>query len=162
MIGPFSGSVAPWHWGKRRWQRWRQPRSGRRTHEPRGGPPLRGQVLQVPITDSSCNSESMRIFASGCVMSRANAKDMLEMYLASPEDAYHPYASPLHAENFADLPPALVIAGDNDVLLVEGLAYAGRLIKAGRPCETLGWKTPAEAFNEHLLLLQQAGVASID
>jgi hypothetical protein len=29
-----------------------------------------------------------------------------------------------------------------------------------RPRKTLGWKTPAETLNEHLLLLQQAGVAT--
>jgi IS30 family transposase len=31
-----------------------------------------------------------------------------------------------------------------------------------RPRKTLGWRTPAEALNEHLLLAQQAGVATID
>ena len=31
-----------------------------------------------------------------------------------------------------------------------------------RPRKTLGWKTPAEALNEYLHSLQQAGVATID
>ena len=39
---------------------------------------------------------------------------------------------------------------------IEAVAYALNT----RPRKALGWKTPAEAINEHLLLLQQAGVAS--
>ncbi len=39
---------------------------------------------------------------------------------------------------------------------IEAIAHALNT----RPRKTLGWKTPAEAFNEHLLLLEQADVAS--
>jgi IS30 family transposase len=39
---------------------------------------------------------------------------------------------------------------------IEAVAHALN----SRPRKTLGWRTPAEAFDEHLLLLQQAGVAS--
>jgi IS30 family transposase len=31
-----------------------------------------------------------------------------------------------------------------------------------RPRKILGWKTPAEALNEHLLLTEQGGVATTD
>ena len=40
-----------------------------------------------------------------------------------------------------------------------GLGLAATL--NNRPREVLGWKTPAEAFNGHLLSLQEAGVATI-
>lgn len=39
---------------------------------------------------------------------------------------------------------------------LEAIAYALN----SRPRKTLGWKTPAEALNEHLLSLQEAGVAT--
>jgi acetyl esterase len=96
----------------------------------RNGPDLRAQLLQVPVTDSSCNSRSMRTFASGYVMSRQHAQDMWEMYLDAPADAYNPYASPLHALDVSGLPPALVVVGEYDVLRDEGLAYAERLVRA--------------------------------
>ncbi|WP_432972213.1 alpha/beta hydrolase [Dactylosporangium sp. CA-233914] len=97
----------------------------------RGETPLRGQVLNIPVTDSSCDSESLRLFAEGYVMTRQNAIEMWDMYLASPADAYEPYASPMHARDLRGLPPALVVLGDYDVLRDEGMAYARRLADDG-------------------------------
>ena len=45
-----------------------------------------------------------------------------------------------------------------DVEEIEAVAAALN----SRPRKTLGWKTPAEALDERLLLVQQAGVATTD
>ncbi|WP_236791805.1 alpha/beta hydrolase [Amycolatopsis sp. GM8] len=97
----------------------------------RGGPAIAGQVLNIPAVDSGCSTESMRLFAEGYVMTRRNALEMWEMYLASQADAYEPYASPVHASDLSGLPPALVLLGDYDPLRDEGIAYARRLIDEG-------------------------------
>ncbi|GAA1835934.1 alpha/beta hydrolase [Pseudonocardia ailaonensis] len=97
----------------------------------RGGPAISAQVLNIPAVDSGCSSESLRVFAEGYVMTRQNALEMWDMYLATPADAHDPYASPIHATDLSGLPPALVVLGDYDVLRDEGIAYARRLVDDG-------------------------------
>jgi acetyl esterase len=52
-------------------------------------------------------------------------------YLQKKGDGFNPLASPLFATDLVDLPPALIIAAENDVLLVEDEQYARRLLAAG-------------------------------
>ena len=52
-------------------------------------------------------------------------------YIKDEGEAYHPYVSPLRAENLNDLPPALIITAEYDPLCDEGEAYGKRLQEAG-------------------------------
>jgi acetyl esterase len=52
-------------------------------------------------------------------------------YLARAEDATHPYAAPLHAEDFSGLPPACIAAAWFDILRDDSMLYAERLRAAG-------------------------------
>jgi acetyl esterase len=56
-------------------------------------------------------------------------------YLAKKEDAHHPLASPIYAQDVENLPPALVIAAEYDLLCKEDQFYAEKLQQAGN--ETL-------------------------
>jgi len=51
----------------------------------------------------------------------------LSLYFSKPEDAHHPYASPMAAEDHTGLPPALVILADQDRLMPSGRAYAEKI-----------------------------------
>ena len=52
-------------------------------------------------------------------------------YLRDASDAHNPLASPLLAEDLSDLPPALIITAEKDVLRDEGEAYGRNLNAAG-------------------------------
>lgn len=97
----------------------------------RGGPALRGQAVQIPCLDSSCNTVSHRLYATGYGTALDRWQKMWATYLRDPMDMYNPYASPVHAASFADLPPALITVGDYDSLRDDGLIYAERLSEAG-------------------------------
>ncbi len=97
-----------------------------------GGPVLALQVLVYPVTNlDSFDTPSYQDFADGYYLTRAEMEWFRAHYLAKPEDARNPYASPLLAADLRGLPPALVITAECDTLRDEGEAYARRMASAG-------------------------------
>lgn len=94
-----------------------------------------GQVLFYPVTDASFDTGSYHQFAEGYFLRRDAMQWFWDQYTTDPAQRGEVTASPLRAtvEQLADLPPALVITGEADVLRDEGEAYANKLRQAGVP-----------------------------
>lgn len=101
----------------------------------RGGPKISYQVLLYPVTDANFETESYNEFAQGLWLSKEAMKWFWEAYLPNGKEREQYTVSPLRApvEQLKDLPPALVITNEYDVLRDEGEAYAHKLIEAGVP-----------------------------
>ena len=98
----------------------------------RGGPQIVYQLLAYPATDlSSLDTESYRKYGTGHGLTKARVEMRRDSYLRTPEDRFNPYASPLLAKDMTNLPPALIITGEYDVVRDEGEAYAKRLTQTG-------------------------------
>ncbi len=98
----------------------------------RGGPHLIFQLLAYPSTNlATLETDSYRTFAKGYGLTKFHAQWFCKQYLAQPGDGAHPYASPLLAPDLGNLPPALVLTGEYDVLRDDGEAYAKRLKDEG-------------------------------
>jgi acetyl esterase len=101
----------------------------------RGDVTFRQQVLFYPVTDANFDTESYLKFAEGYFLGREGMKWFWDQYTTDPAQRAEITASPLRAslEELKDLPPALVITGEADVLRDEGEAYAAKLRQAGVP-----------------------------
>lgn len=97
------------------------------------GPQIALQVLFIPATDASVDTESYHEFGTGRFLARDFMKYGWDLYAPDEKTRNSPYVSPLRASNeeLKGLPPALVITAENDPLRDEGEAYARKLKDAG-------------------------------
>jgi acetyl esterase len=106
----------------------------RRDRDAGGAPPLRLQVLLLPITDGAMDTPSYAENADGCYLTAAGMRWYLDHYLGGA-DPLHPDVSPLRAGDVGGLPPAFVLTAEFDPLRDEAEAYADRLRSAGVPTD---------------------------
>ena len=99
----------------------------------RRGPKIDLQVLFYPVTDDNFATESYKRFTDGPWLTKAAMEWFWNAYLPDHAKRKEVTAAPLKAslDELRDLPDALVIVGENDVLRDEGEAYARKLSNAG-------------------------------
>lgn len=99
----------------------------------RSGPKIDYQVLFYPVTNANFETKSYNEFANGYWLSKEAMKWFWNAYLPDEDERKKYTASPLLAstKQLKDLPPALIVTNEFDVLRDEGEAYAHKLIQAG-------------------------------
>ncbi|NRS15415.1 alpha/beta hydrolase [Brevibacillus sp. HB1.4B] len=101
------------------------------------GPAIKAQVLIYPVTDMRFDSPSYMEFQEGFGLNRDLMLWFSNRYINHEYDKGNPYVAPLSARDLSNLPPAIVITAECDVLRDEGIAYAERLKNAGVKVEAV-------------------------
>jgi acetyl esterase len=99
----------------------------------RRGPKIDLQILLYPVTDIRLDTASYRRFAEGPWLTRTTMQQFWDVYLPQSDRGQGDPAVPLEItiDRLRDLPEALVLLAENDVLHDEGEAYARKLADAG-------------------------------
>lgn len=96
------------------------------------GPMIHKQLLYYPVTNDNFNTCSYLQFATGYYLYRNQMKWFWNQYLPNLSKRNSIYACPLKAslEQLRNMPDAMILNGEADVLRDEGEAYANKLRKA--------------------------------
>ncbi|MFD4976013.1 alpha/beta hydrolase [Streptomyces sp. NPDC058424] len=106
------------------------------------------QSMYYPVTDAAMDTDSYDQFATGYYLSRKLMEWFWDAYTTDPEQRAEITASPNRAtpEQLTDLPPALLVVDEADVLRDEGEAYAAKLRAAGVPVTTVRYDGTVHDF----------------
>jgi acetyl esterase/lipase len=107
----------------------------------RGGPVLRGQVLDYPMLDDRGTSPSTRQFDGVGVWDRVSNETGWAALLGDRAGGadVSPYAAPARADDLSGLPPAFIDVGAAEIFRDEAIAYADGIWRAGGDAELHVW-----------------------
>jgi acetyl esterase/lipase len=122
------------------------------------GPAIALQCLICPVLDCVGGSPSREAFADNPLIDRRTLHADLSDYLPEGADLTDPRISPLHAQDLAGLPPAIVHTAEFDPVRDEGDAYAKRLAAAGVAVEHICHDGMVHNFHAMGAVLPQAAL----
>lgn len=124
------------------------------------GPEIEMQVLVYPVTDCDFDTVSYLDPENALMLSRDAMRWFWDHYAPDPVGRANPDASPLRVPDTSNLPPAVVITAEHDVLRAEGEIYATRMVKSGVPVEHQRFKGQMHGFFTMVDLLpgSEAGI----
>jgi acetyl esterase len=127
----------------------------------RGGPNLNYQVLIYPMTDATIMKAAWWAESPEPLVTHESRIAVLSLYVPSTKSLHDPYLSPIYAEGFKNLPPALILTDEDDPTRDEAEQYANRLTEAGVPTTVFRYPNMIHGF---FLMAGQldAGKKSID
>jgi acetyl esterase len=112
----------------------------------RGVPTIGDQILIYPVTDLSDSNYKSFPDELSPGLTRSDMQWFINHYITKTDDATNPYASPIVTSDLGDLPPALVITAEYDILLKQCNSYSDRLRSAGVPTTSRNYEGAIHGF----------------
>ncbi|KKK04991.1 alpha/beta hydrolase [Micromonospora sp. HK10] len=115
---------------------------------------LAGQLLSCPVIDPAADYPPLDEYG----LDREEMRFFWDAYAPAGVDRTHPDLDPLRAD-LTDLPPAVVVTAELDLLAAEGERYAAALLAAGVPVTATRYQGLIHNFPRKLALFDAAHLA---
>lgn len=125
---------------------------------------IKYQVLIYPVTNNIFNTGSYYEFGTDWPLTRKHMQFFWDQYIPEKADRENILACPLKAtkEDLQELPPALIITAEVDVIRDEAEKYGYKLLQAGVPVTTTRFSGVLHSFVTHHELFSKDTLFALD
>jgi len=106
---------------------------------------IAGQILIYPCVAGECDTPRFDDFVPP-ILKKEDTQWFFDQYISDRADRTDPRFAPLLAEHHADLPPALIVTAEHDLLRPDGESYRDALVAAGVPVDYYEYLGAVHAF----------------